>query len=161
MYLQKEGDEFGNLKEPQDTKKTIWSLHNSASPAPSPSCQAGQQDWKKCQDPLDKVAIYFLIFQFSFTQDFPRYFKLIQQHQRRPILSTVLLASSFQRTEVKQQMLSELCLVKTSPSNVSNIKGIFQGCKFLSMKCCGMINHFPQQLIAAVIYRIISNMYQD
>lgn len=56
MYLQKERDELGNLK-----KKTVWSLHNSASPAPSPSCQAAQQDWNKCQDPLDKVEIYFLI----------------------------------------------------------------------------------------------------
>lgn len=62
MYLQKESDELGNLKEPQDTKKIIWSLYNSASPAPSPSCQAAQQDGNKCQHPLDKVEIYFLIF---------------------------------------------------------------------------------------------------
>lgn len=62
MYLQQETDELGNLKEPQDTKKTILNLHDSASPAPSPSCQAAQQDWNKCQDSLDNMEIYLLIF---------------------------------------------------------------------------------------------------
>lgn len=69
LYLQKESDKLGNLKEPQDIQKTIWSLHNSASPAPSPSCQPAG---------LEQMPGSFgQGGDFSFTQNFPRYFKLM------------------------------------------------------------------------------------